>query len=340
MRRVNRHYVRQGEATAPAGLGPVPFRSASRRRLDPEAWAGRAVPFPIEADGRIVGQMHLFGIVRGPLLSGAAGYWVSQAFAVHGIATRALAMLCDDAFGPPGLHRIEVNVRLDTRRPSAVASPCGCATKVSASATCTLTAAGATTGPSLSPATTPRVAASSTAGPGPASPERRLVGGAEPRHTRHISDTPLWVRDPRADIAYCRFRAASSLIFLVIVAIWVAYLVQHWVRRREHLATARSVDKFSEAMRVLERRNPLPTTTLAEATLPRRRRGTAKDSRPEVVVKHASVSSPLRARRGENPLPPAHPVPLIELAPHRSAARWRCAVFAGSCSSPPSSPSR
>jgi hypothetical protein len=111
----------------------------------------------------------------------------------------------------------------------------------------------------------------------------------------------------------------SSLIFLVIVAIWVAYLVQHWVRRREHLATARSVDKFSEAMRVLERRNPLPTTALAEATASAGDGGAGPDSRPEVVVKHTSVSSPLRARRGEHPLPPAHPVPLVELAPHRSA---------------------
>lgn len=51
---------------------------------------------------------------------------------------------------------------------------------------------------------------------------------------------------------------SSSLIFLVIVAIWAAYLLQHWVRRREHLATARSVDRFSEAMRVLERRRTLP----------------------------------------------------------------------------------
>ena len=114
----------------------------------------------------------------------------------------------------------------------------------------------------------------------------------------------------------------SSLIFLVIVAIWVAYLIQHWVRRREHLATARSVDKFSEAMRVLERRTPLPTTMLAEATSSSASGAeAAKDSRPEVMVKHASVSSPLRARRGETPLPPAHPVPLIELVPHKTAAQ-------------------
>lgn len=46
----------------------------------------------------------------------------------------------------------------------------------------------------------------------------------------------------------------SSLIFLAIVLIWAAYLLQHWIRRREALATARSVDQFSDAMRVLERR--------------------------------------------------------------------------------------
>lgn len=110
----------------------------------------------------------------------------------------------------------------------------------------------------------------------------------------------------------------SSLIFLVIVAIWVAYLIQHWVRRREHLATARSVDKFSEAMRVLERRSPLPESkpvTSAAAV------GVAgSGARPAVVVKRATVSSPLRARDG-GPLPPVHSVPPMELVPHRTVAQ-------------------
>lgn len=46
----------------------------------------------------------------------------------------------------------------------------------------------------------------------------------------------------------------TSLVFLVVLGIWAAYLVQHWLRRREHLLTARSVDTFTEALRVLERR--------------------------------------------------------------------------------------
>lgn len=47
---------------------------------------------------------------------------------------------------------------------------------------------------------------------------------------------------------------ASSLFFVVIIAVWFIVMGQHWVRRREDLTTARSVDRFSDAMRVLERR--------------------------------------------------------------------------------------
>nr|MDQ2758229.1 hypothetical protein [Actinomycetota bacterium] len=56
----------------------------------------------------------------------------------------------------------------------------------------------------------------------------------------------------------------GSLIFLLIVAVWAVYLVQHWIRRRDHLATARSVDRFSDAMRVLERRaTPVVSATVS-----------------------------------------------------------------------------
>ncbi|HEY7718012.1 MAG TPA: hypothetical protein VH915_04580 [Pedococcus sp.] len=84
----------------------------------------------------------------------------------------------------------------------------------------------------------------------------------------------------------------SSLIFLVIIAIWAAYFLQHWVRRREHLATARSVDRFSESMRVLERRSPLPEANLSTPQPRSYAVSPARPARPEVLVKRAAPLAP------------------------------------------------
>jgi membrane protein implicated in regulation of membrane protease activity len=117
----------------------------------------------------------------------------------------------------------------------------------------------------------------------------------------------------------------SSLIFLVLIAIWAAYLLQHWVRRREHLATARSVDRFSEAMRVLERRSPLSEFDLSAprsyALSP------ARPSRQEVVVK--------RAQSPDNVVPPApatavRSTRIFHLLAGVSARRARGVSFIGS----------
>ena len=88
------------------------------------------------------------------------------------------------------------------------------------------------------------------------------------------------------------FVQPSGLIFLIIIAIWAAYLLQHWVGRREHLATARSVDRFSEAMRVLERRTPLPESDLSLPTPRSYSVSPARPSRAEVVVKRAQPPTP------------------------------------------------
>ena len=64
-------------------------------------------------------------------------------------------------------------------------------------------------------------------------------------------------------------QSPSSLIFVLLLGIWAAFFVQYWVRRRDHLSTARSVDQFSAAMRVLERRDSVesadPVTAAASA---------------------------------------------------------------------------
>lgn len=84
----------------------------------------------------------------------------------------------------------------------------------------------------------------------------------------------------------------SSLIFAVIVAVWAAYVIQHWVHRREHVATARSVDRFSEAMRVLERRQRRPHVDLSEPTPRSYSVSLMRPAAPDVVIKRAHPSSP------------------------------------------------
>lgn len=90
----------------------------------------------------------------------------------------------------------------------------------------------------------------------------------------------------------------NSLIFVVILAVWAAYLIQHWIRRRDHVATAKSVDRFSEAMRVLERRQSMPRADLS-APAPRSYSvSLTRPAHPEVVVKRAQHgAAPVRAPR-------------------------------------------
>ncbi len=72
---------------------------------------GQALPFAITLDGQLVGQLTLGNVVRGSLRSAWVGYWVESAAAGGGIATGAVALAVDHAFGPVGLHRVEATVR-------------------------------------------------------------------------------------------------------------------------------------------------------------------------------------------------------------------------------------
>ena len=113
LRAANDAWLRPWEATAPQGGGAqLGFRQLVRY-LDREGRRGRLQPFAIDVDGRLVGQMHLFGIAWGSMRSAAAGYWVAQSVAGRGITPMALALATDFAMGGLGLHRVEVNIRPD-----------------------------------------------------------------------------------------------------------------------------------------------------------------------------------------------------------------------------------
>ena len=105
---------------------------------------------------------------------------------------------------------------------------------------------------------------------------------------------------PRPTVGFVQ---VGSLIFVVIVAIWAAYLLQHWVRRRDDAAATRSVDGFSQAMRVLEKRPLLPSTELraprptSYAVKPAASARATVDVKRAVPAGAARASSPLVARR-------------------------------------------
>lgn len=92
---------------------------------DREARAGRMLPFAVEVDGRIIGQLNLANVVLESLRSCSAGYWVIRAMAGRGIIPTSLAIAGDHAFAVRGLHRLEVNVRPENSASLAVVRKLG-----------------------------------------------------------------------------------------------------------------------------------------------------------------------------------------------------------------------
>ncbi|HET6479570.1 MAG TPA: GNAT family protein [Actinoplanes sp.] len=76
---------------------------------------GESMPFAVCLNNRLVGHLNLGNIVRRAFSSAYAGYWVDHRVAGQGVIPTALALAVDHAFGPGGLHRIEVNIRPENR---------------------------------------------------------------------------------------------------------------------------------------------------------------------------------------------------------------------------------
>jgi ribosomal-protein-alanine N-acetyltransferase len=89
---------------------PAAYR-AVRRRVLQRARLGLTLPFTVRLDGRLAGQVTLDNVVRGAMRSGNIGYWIDEAVAGRGVASLAVALVCDHAFGPAGLHRVQADIR-------------------------------------------------------------------------------------------------------------------------------------------------------------------------------------------------------------------------------------
>lgn len=93
--------------------------------LRSEARRGRMLPFVIEVDGRFSGQLTIGNVTHGALRSAWIGYWVASTATGGGVATGALALGVDHAFGPVKLHRLEATVRPENAASRAVLARIG-----------------------------------------------------------------------------------------------------------------------------------------------------------------------------------------------------------------------
>ena len=118
VRRENEAWLSPWEPSAPLSWAqrhdPAAYR-AMRRAASQRARLGMSLPFALHYEGRLAGQVTVDNIVRGALRSGHLGYWVDSAVAGRGIASLAVALVCDHAFGPVGLHRLQADIRPENR---------------------------------------------------------------------------------------------------------------------------------------------------------------------------------------------------------------------------------
>ncbi|WP_230977508.1 GNAT family N-acetyltransferase [Georgenia yuyongxinii] len=110
LRRANAGWLDRWEATSPTGAPPASFLQYVHT-LNRQARAGQSLPWVVELDGEMVGQLTVSSITRGSFCSASIGYWVSEHVAGRGVIPMAVAMACDYCWFEAALHRIEINIR-------------------------------------------------------------------------------------------------------------------------------------------------------------------------------------------------------------------------------------
>lgn len=112
LRAVNAAWLEPWDATSPEPVtGRRPTFGQFVRTLDRQARSGTSLPFAVELDGELVGQLTVSGITYGSLYSASIGYWVAQHVAGRGVTPTAVALATDHCFDTLGLHRVEINIR-------------------------------------------------------------------------------------------------------------------------------------------------------------------------------------------------------------------------------------
>lgn len=112
LRTANAHWTRIGDGTVPADT-PLPEMNYWQMILffNREARNGRLLPWVIQKDQALIGQLTIYAINYGATNWGTAGYWISEIYSNQGITSIALALATDYCFTARKLHRIELAIR-------------------------------------------------------------------------------------------------------------------------------------------------------------------------------------------------------------------------------------
>jgi ribosomal-protein-alanine N-acetyltransferase len=111
LRSTNYNWLNKWEATSPTPNRKSIDFNGYIRQLDSHGKDGEQLPWAIEFNGELVGQITVASISMGSLRGGVIGYWISQSVAGRGIMPTAVALATDYCFTYRGLHRMEINIR-------------------------------------------------------------------------------------------------------------------------------------------------------------------------------------------------------------------------------------
>ncbi len=106
----NREWLRPWEATNPHSPNSFDVKAQLRgllRQLNDES----GMPFVIEVQGKLQGQLNVANVMYGSVSSAVLGYWVSPEVAGRGVMPTAVALVTDYLMDQVGLHRVEINIR-------------------------------------------------------------------------------------------------------------------------------------------------------------------------------------------------------------------------------------
>ena len=116
LRRLNYQWLHPWEASNPGAKGGNLDFSKFVKLLNQQAKEGVTLPWAVEFNGQLVGQVTVAGITYGSLCSATIGYWISQSAAGKGVMPTAVALATDYCLFARSLHRIEINIRPDNAR--------------------------------------------------------------------------------------------------------------------------------------------------------------------------------------------------------------------------------